>query len=145
MSIREYEYYHGAAILRALGAAKHPATVIRLDNIGVGCYAIDSVGLLVKYARDRMSPWHFSFNVDHRVAVRTLQKRYEKVGVLLVCFDDSVIAIDPVQLGEVLGKAPATGSVSVSRKPRGMASVGGPAGVLPFKVADSDFSYLFDS
>lgn len=143
MGIREYEYYHGAAILRALKAVKGRADVARLDSLGSGCYSVEDVGLFVKFARDRMSPWQFTFSSEQRLAVRQLEKKFMKVGILFVCNDDAIIVIDSIQLNGLLGKAPAFGSISVSRKPRAMASVSGSAGALQQKIRDSDFSRLF--
>ena len=143
MILREYEFFHGAALLRALESAKASAVVTRLSDVGAGCYAINDVGLLIKFARDRMSPWRFTFTADQRGAIGRLEKIFTRVGVLFVCNDAAVIVVDSPELSLLLGKPPASGSISVSRKPRGMARVSGPAGELPQKVADSDFSLLF--
>lgn len=142
MSVREYEQFHGAALLQAIGAFGGQALVALRPDIGSGCYGIDRVGVMLKYAKDRLSPWHFTFTPDHRRMLDRLCEQYSAAGVLLVCNNDGIIVLTAADVETLLGVSPGSGAIGVSRRPRGMALVTGRVGDLPRKLAHGDFSVL---
>lgn len=113
----------------------------RLTKIGAGCYAInDTIGLLIKYATDRLTPWSFTFQADHKRAILTLSERFSDVMVLLVCRDDGIVALDRDAIWSIIGDDAVIATVSVSRKARQMYLVSGPLATLPRKLADCDYA-----
>lgn len=143
MSLREYEQFHGAALLKTISAAGGEAQVVLRPDIGSGCYGVNGVGLIFKYAKDRLSPWHFTFTADHRWLLDQLGQEYSVAGTILVCNTDGIVVLSAADVETVLGPCPASGAVGVARRPRGMALVTGPCGDLPRKVAQADFSVLY--
>lgn len=140
MALREYEFYHGAALSRLISIADS-VQIKKLDDIAFGCYVVNGeIGLLIKYATDRMTPWAFTFTSEHKRALSELKLRYAKVLVLLVCRNDGIVALDYDSALTVIGDGPATAAVSVSRKPRQMYAVSGTNGALSRKLGDADFA-----
>ena len=140
MALREYEFYHGAALARLVSIAK-TVRVARLDEIGSGCYALDEkIGTLIKYATDRLTPWAFTFTAEHKQTLSVLRARYSEVLVLLVCRDDGIVALDYQSTILLIGEGSTTASVSVARRPRQMYSVSGTYGVVARKLGDADYA-----
>lgn len=140
--VREHERFHGIAILRAIVAAQDDVSIVKREDIGSGCFAIGGVGIQVKYATDRLSPWQFAFNAEHRAAQDRLSAEYGSIGVLLVCNEDGVIVLNALDLEALIGRGERSGTIAVYRKPREMAQLRGTAGDLTRKMKDSDFSRL---
>ncbi len=139
MALREYEFYHGAALSRLVSIAE-TVRVARLDEVGSGCYALDEkIGTLIKYATDRMTPWAFTFTPDHKRALLELKERYSQILVLLVCRDDGIVALNYESTILLIGEEPTTASVSVVRKPRQMYSVSGTFGAISRKLGDAEY------
>ena len=140
MPVREFEFFHGAALARLISIAKN-LQVERLNEIGAGCYLFNqTIGSMIKYATDRMTPWGFTFKAEHKRMLVDMHERYDEVLILLVCKDDGIVALDYESLVELIGTNDNVAGVSVSRKPRGMYLVSGPLGALDRKVADSDYA-----
>jgi hypothetical protein len=140
LALREYEFYHGAALTRLVSIAE-AVYVARLDEVGSGCYALNQkIGALIKYATDRMTPWSFTFTAEHKQALSELRSRYDEVLVLLVCRDDGMVALSYDATMLLIGEGQGTASVSVARRPRQMYSVSGTFGSLPRKLGDAEYA-----
>ena len=142
MPVREQEFYHGIALLRAIASCDDAIKIGRRDDVGSGCYAVAGIGIQVKYATDRLSPWQFSFTAEHRRAQDALIDEYGSCGIVLVCHQNCVVVLSQHDIDDVLGESPAAGTIAVVRKPREMAQVRGPLSTLPYKLRDSDFGRL---
>ena len=108
--------------------------------MGSGCYALDEkIGMLIKYATDRMTPWAFTFTPEHKRVLLELKERYSQILVLLVCRDDGIVALNYESTVLLIGEEPTTASVSVARKPRQMYSVSGTFGAISRKLGDAEY------
>jgi hypothetical protein len=140
MPLREYEFYHGAALSRLLSITGE-LRLVRLSEVGAGCYAInDRIGALIKYATDRLTPWSFTFHADHKQAIRALGATFPDVMILLVCRDDGIVALDQSATLSLIGDDFVSATISVLRKPRQMYLVSGPLATLPRKLADCEYA-----
>lgn len=142
MAIKEYEFFHGAALFRLATVCRDGLKVRRLEDVGSGCYEVnDSVGVLIKYSAKRMTPWSFSFTKAHKASLSKLAQLYKNSVVLLVCNDDGIVALNVDATMSMLSPDFfEQWSVAADRKPRAMYSVSGTGGELPGKFADSEFA-----
>jgi hypothetical protein len=146
MAIKEFEFYHGAALLRLTSSFDDGAWIVRRNDIGAGCYALDGeVGLYVKYSTARMTPWQFSFAAAHVAVLVALRKHFRAVFVILVCGGNSVVTINGTDAERLIGNDSTGGWLSVRRKPRQMCAVSGTRGDLPNRIADSDFTDVHEA
>lgn len=144
MGIRDYQFYHGAALLRLLhDTDERGLNIAILDGLGRGCYILEGhVGIYVKHSSKRMPPWLFTFHRDHLTAVELLRDATKTLFAFFVCHDDGVVAIPGSDLASLLGHD-AQSWVRVERRIRGMYSVTGSGGKLERRVAGSSFDDVF--
>lgn len=128
--IREYKLYHGAVLADIVAMHKGSVTLRpeaeggRLLNYVVN----EVVGLQVKYATQRLRPWHFNFSASHLCSLSVLASTYPACFVVLVCHTDGMIAIDA---GDVIASLEPNAEqmwLRADRKKREMYRVHGPAG-----------------
>jgi len=133
--IREYKLYHGAVladIVAMLGGAvtlRPEAEGGRLLNYVIN----EAVGLQVKYATQRLHPWHFNFPSSHVSSLSILASTYPACFVVLVCHTDGMIAIDAADVIASLKSNAEQMWLRADRKKREMYRVHGPAGEFPGK------------
>ena len=140
MSVREYELYHGAAILRLLAIAGD-LQVTKLEKFGTGCYLLSGrIGCLIKYSTDRLTPWSFTFNEEHKQTIRKLEQSFSPLLVLLVCRMDGIVSLSGNDLWYLIGDQPGSAAIGVTRRPREMYQVSGPAGTLPRKLSEAAYA-----
>src|SRR5687768_10302610 len=93
--IPEYKLYHGSVLADIVD--KFDGTVAFREIMKAGRllnYAInEAVGLQVKFATQRLHPWHFSFPEPHIQALQGLRDSYPATFLALVCRTDGIIAI----------------------------------------------------
>lgn len=128
------------AIARLLSIAT-TLEVTRRDDIGTGCYALNrAIGVIIKYATARLTPWSFTFQAAHKGALCKLAAIYPQLLVLLVCNDDGIVALDYASALLLVGSGAGNASISVFRRPREMYSVSGTFGKLPRKLGDIEYA-----
>lgn len=140
--VREYEFYHGAAIARLVSISRD-LQVKRLDRVGAGCYEFNrTIGSMIKYATDRLTPWGFTFQAEHKRMLKDLQATYGTILLLLVCKDDGIVALDYDAITQLIGSGAGVSAVSVSRRPRQMYQVSGTLGRLSRKLAEMEHARM---
>jgi hypothetical protein len=143
VGVRDYEYYHGAALLKILRHAGGALELCIRDDVAKGCYALGRETVVyVKHSSKRMSPWVFTFQNEHRAAVSAMRKTFANAFVILVCNDDGVVVLAAAGVEALLGPT-GTASIRAARRPRGMYEITGSGGELGRRVADCDFAELF--
>jgi hypothetical protein len=112
---------------------------IDIEKIDVGIHGVyliaKSVPLYIKFSRRRKGPWTFNFHFDHQVCCDDLSKRFGACVIAFVCGTDGIVALDNVQLREVLDeKFDEQEALTIRRRLRHMYSVSGKDGALARKV-----------
>ena len=137
--INEFKAYHGAAFAELIDESSVPITLFRPDLSNNAIYILnDSIGLFVKHSTKRISPWRFSFQIDHVKSVAKLTQKHEVVFMVLICGRNSiaVINIEEIKTLLSLGK-PEASWVSVKTSHNTMLTVEGSAGSLKRKIRKS--------
>jgi hypothetical protein len=145
LAIREYEFYHGAALLMLASYGSRPLRVALREDIARGCYAINGqVGLFVKHCSKRMQPWAFTFNSDHLQALADMKAAFRRSFTALVCHDDGIVILDAREAQDILGtSSPAW--IRVYRARRGMYAVTGSNGAIERRVANESFASILST
>ena len=138
--IKEFEFYHGAAITRLIHSQK-PISIRVFPNHGNASYVVnDSVGLYLKYSSNRLSPWAFSFQQTHQVEIDELKKNFPNVIVGLICHEDGIVGLSYDELKTILDHNHENVEwISASRKPRGQYSIKGKDGNLLYKISEGEY------
>jgi hypothetical protein len=138
--ISQVEIFHGAAIVRLFRASSQ-AVSIRADAQCRSSYVLDErFGLYIKYSANRMSPWPFSFRVEHQEEIDVIASEYESVFVVLVCGTDGIACLDLNEYRLALDEEVEPGEwIKVSRKRREKYTVTGSDVRRAFKIADSEY------
>lgn len=143
--ITDYSRYYGyvfTQLIEGLGRIE----VEKLDGGIQGFYLLSkSVPLYIKFSRSRKGPWSFNFHYDHQVRCDELSKQHGSCVVAFVCGTDGIVALDNVQMREVLDeKFDEQESVTIRRKLRHMYSVSGKDGKLDHKVSRDSLILLLN-
>ncbi len=134
MAISKHEFYEGAALHQLVKAGRissisWEAPFFVLD---------DAVHLLLKYCTRARSPWGFTLTSNEK---RLLRERREAnfVALGLVCGADGVLSLSMNEIDAILTLESGTSHVSCFRKHGHHYEVRGPDGVLPRKIAPSEW------
>lgn len=138
--IRNFEFYHGAALARLIHSTK-PVKIRLYPSGSNASYVVnETIALYLKHSANRMSPWNFSFQKEHQNEIFRLKKRFGDVVLGLICNDDGIVGLTYEELKSIFwGDRKSTEWVSVSRKQRHEYSVKGKDGKLKHKVGHQDF------
>ncbi len=138
--IKEFEFYHGAVLSRLTHANK-PISLKLYPTSSNSSYVInDKIGVFIKYSSKRMSPWSFSFRMEHQDEILKIKESLGKVFLLLVCHDDGIVALSFDELKFILDeKHDEVEWIRISRRPREKYSVKGSDGKLKFKIGGNEF------
>jgi hypothetical protein len=129
--IPEYKHHHGAVLADIVASLDGSVTFRSQSEDGrlLNYVVNDAVGLQVKYATQRLRPWHFSFSGAHIDSLKGLVSTYRACFVVLVCRTDGMVAIDA---SDVIGSFESSDAehawLRADRKKREMYRVYGPTG-----------------
>src|SRR5688572_21602988 len=101
--LRDYELFHGAIIRAILVKAERPI-IVRIDDPDgrINSFVLDdSVAVNLKHSEKKLSPWIFSFAMDHINELIHLKERYEALLIGLICWRDGVVFLSPQQFLEI--------------------------------------------
>src|SRR5687767_10092877 len=100
--IPDYNRYYGCVFTQLIESRS--SSRIEKLNVGVqGVYLLDgSFPLYIKFSRYRKGAWPFTFLSDHQVCFGTHVKQFGTCIAVFVCGSDGNVALDDLQLGEVL-------------------------------------------
>lgn len=139
--IKEYEFYHGVVFTRIMHVARRPLSLRPYESPSNASYVLNNeVGIYVKHSTKRLSPWRFTFLIEHQEEIDNLRAEFQKVFLLLVCYDDGVVCISYDELKQILDDHhDPVEWISVSRQKRKMYTVNGSNGRLKCKIGKNDF------
>ncbi|MDD5014560.1 MAG: hypothetical protein PHW73_05595 [Atribacterota bacterium] len=138
--MQNFEFYHGAAIIKIIrsGDFKQIETFGRSNS----SYLLDEkIGLYIKYCKNRMSPWIFTFDNEHVNEVKEIFCLLENVFVALVCKDNGICCLNWLEFNTVISVESSNYPkwIKASRKKNEKYSVSGTDGNLKRKIGNSDF------
>jgi hypothetical protein len=138
--IKEFEFYHGAAITRLIHSQK-PFSIKVFPGHGNASYVVnEKVGLYLKYSSKRLSPWAFSFRKAHQSEIDELKRYFKNVVVGLICHEDGIVGLSYNELKTIVDdNFEEIEWISASRKPRGQYSIKGKDGRLLYKISEGEF------
>ncbi|MFC3716511.1 hypothetical protein ACFONC_10130 [Luteimonas soli] len=137
MGIQKQEFYEGAAlhVLLRGGAGAHVAYRNPFFLID------DRILIYLKYSTGIRSPWGFTFTaMEQRLLYRKSIELPVTIG--LVCGSDGVAALPFASYAGIASLRGLALRVSCSRAHRKHFEIGGPDGMLGYKVPPSDWSRL---
>jgi len=127
--IDKSEFYHGAALIRAI--EDYRCQSIRRHDFG---YVVnDSCLVHVKYTTKAHSPWRFTISADDEARLRGAAGGFDQCVIAFVCGGDGVCAVPWADLQSVLTTPPTW--IAAKRAFSACYSVSGPGGTLKRKVA----------
>lgn len=132
--ISESDYYHGAVLRKIIGSSDYPLTIAKCDNHGrLNSYSINGrMAIYIKHSTKRLTPWSFSFTVDHLRELAQLRASFESVWLILVCGSDGVVCLTLNEFVSISGARPGgVASLRVDRLRRSMYRVYGNESKLP--------------
>ncbi|KLD77943.1 hypothetical protein FZ025_05925 [Xanthomonas hyacinthi] len=140
MGIQKQEFYEGAALYQVIRGSSGLTSISRSPPL----FVLDGrLQVHLKYSTAKRSPWGFTFMPDEQLLLR--QRAQEMPLVIgLICGADGVAALPYEAYARVAQVKSAALHISCRRSHRQHFEIGGPDGVLPNKVAPSDWVKLLD-
>lgn len=139
--VREFEFYHGAALARLI----HGNKSISIEQYAAGTsnasYVINGrLGFYIKHSTSRLSPWVFTFLRSHQDEVQEMQDSLGNVFVVLVCGDDGMVCLSYDELKLALDHNHGDAEwIKAARRKREKYAISGSDGKLKTKVGESEF------
>lgn len=139
--IKEFEFYHGAALARLLHGSDRSIFIEPFPSESNASYIVNkNIGLFIKHSSKRMSPWRFSFAKDHQNEILEMKNKLEEVFLLLVCGDDGIVSLSFSELKKILNETHESVEwISVARNKNKEYKINGSDGSLGYKVSRKDF------
>lgn len=134
----EYEFYQGVVLRQVVAHADVPIRISPFRKAGrISAFILnEKIGILVKHSTKRLSPWQFTFQVEHCVEIRELGATRVDSYVAFVCGTDGVVLITVDALRQLVDlNSRNVQWVRVDRSRRSMYGVHGSSGALPHKLA----------
>jgi hypothetical protein len=130
--IREFEYYHGAAIRDLIVCCRPKKLTVRLaDTRGrLNSYVIDeAVGLHIKHSSARLPPWQFIFAQDTLLELDDLRADVRAIWLAFVCGEDGVVFLPESDLSAI-NPSSSSAYIRIDRDKRAMYRINGSGGPL---------------
>lgn len=134
----DYEFYQGVVLRQVVAHADVPIRISPFRKAGrLNAFLLnDKIGVLVKHSGKRLSPWQFTFQVEHCVEIRDLEVAAVDSYVAFVCEKDGVVLITTEALRQLISfESKNVQWVRIDRSRRSMYGLHGSNGALPHKLA----------
>lgn len=145
--VREFEFYHGAALTRLIHGHKNISVEQYSAATSNASYVInDRVGLYLKHSTNRLSPWVFTFRREHQQEIEAMKERLEDVFVVLICGKDGMACLSYSEMKLALDDT--HGEVEwlkAARRIREKYAISGSDGKLKTKIGDNEFPAKINS
>ena len=137
----EFEFYHGAALCKIIHSSPQVAIKLYSEKSNSSYIVNDDIGIFVKYSTKRMSPWQFTFAMEHCDELFNMVQNIKLVFLVLVCNDDGIACLKIDEIKNLLNKSlDKPQSITVARRPREKYRVsGGKDGKFKIKIANNQF------
>ena len=134
---KDVEKYHGLVLLKIVRSSKSPISFIKE---GDNSYIINGkFAVYVKYTKQRVSPWTFTFRRENQDEISLLSKKYDATFVCMVCHNDGIVCLKFDELKRILDYNHEDEWIRVSRRPKEKYSVYGSDGKLKNKKGKNEF------
>jgi hypothetical protein len=134
----DVELIQGAVLRQVVVGAAGPVRIAPREKAGrVNTFIVnEAVGLHVKHSTKRMSPWLFTFHLDHLAELTEVQKECRDTFVALVCGTDGIATLDSKALQSIIRfDSSEQAWIRVKREKRAMYGVSGNSSELTHKIA----------
>jgi hypothetical protein len=101
----------------------------------------ESAGIYIKYSKQRLTEWRFTFSEDHVREITEMRERLGQVYITLVCNKDGICCLDWPEFTTVISTESESYPkwIAVSRMRGEKYSVRGSDGELKHKIGNIDF------
>jgi hypothetical protein len=132
----DYELYQGVVLRQLVVGATSTIQVSPFRREGrINAFVVnEKVGVFVKHSSKRMSPWRFTFHVEHENDLSELEAAYPAY-VAFVCGEDGIVTIDTATLHELVSFDDTEQAwVRIDRKPRSLYGLAGNRSEFRYKI-----------
>lgn len=138
MGIQKHEFYEGAALHRLVRGSTRAASI---DYLPPRFIVDDRLQLYLKYSTAKRSPWGFTFVPDEQ---RVLREHAAAMPLIigLICGADGVATVPYEDYITVAAVKDVALHLACRRNHRERYEVSGPGGILPRKIAPSNWGRL---
>lgn len=103
MSIGEFKRYHGAALTSLIDGCRDAIALRRVWPENNALYELNNqAALYLKYSSARLSPWVFSFGVEHLLDLVKAEIEYRDVFLVLICGFECLAVLDAKDRNSVI-------------------------------------------
>ena len=139
MAIKKQEFYEGAALHQLARRGKVRSLRYKPPFFHVN----EDFIVLLKYCTKTRSPWAFTFTPEEQQLLGSTAQG-SRVAIGLVCGADGIVSLDYHAFSRIVGRRTIAARVACFRLHREHYEVSGPEGVLPRKVAPSDWQRILE-
>lgn len=133
--LKQSDFFHGVLLTKLLdyqelNIRKHPY---------FSAYIINNRVYYIKYSKNRISPWTFSFSETHVNELTDLKGQYEDVYIVLICHEDGICCLNYPEFKVVIAVENLNFPkwIKATRQKREKYSVTGSDGKLTYKIGDN--------
>jgi len=133
--LKQSDFFHGVLLTKLLdhqelNIKKHPY---------LSAYVINNKVYYIKYSKNRISPWTFSFSETHIAELIDLAEHFENVYIALICNEDGICCLNIQEFKTVIAVENINYPkwIKAIRQKREKYSVSGSDGTLTYKIGDN--------
>jgi len=144
--ISELDRYQGVVLRQIVVAYGGRVEVGLADVTGrKDCFSVARAAFQIKHCRNRLSPWHFTYQPENFGEIEKLRAWFDPVWVFLVCGADGVVGLSADELISITEVGDGGQAwVRVSRSRSSMYRVSGARGELPRAKARGVQAFVAD-
>lgn len=138
--MNKFEFFHGAVLVKIIHSGLFKKFEIATES-NTTYILDDKIGLYIKYSRNRMPPWIFTFKENHVKDIKGINDLFGNVFITLVCNDDGICCIDWNEFSTIISveNNDYPKWIKSSRKKGEKYFVSGKDSILDHKIGNSDF------
>lgn len=138
--IKEYEFFHGAVFSKMAHKVGGVSIAAFKDTTNSSYILNGRCGLYIKYSKKRLTPWMFTFMLEHQKEIKEMADSLQDVLIVFVCNDNGICCITYAELKEILDENyEKAENVSIYRNPRKQYRVKGRDGQVKYRISEGDF------
>ncbi len=133
--LKQSDFFHGVLLSKLLDYQK-----INIEkHTYFSAYIINNRVYYVKYSKNRISPWTFSFSETHIAELIDLKEKFKKVYIALVCNEDGICCLNFQEFRTVIAieNKDFPKWIKATRQRREKYLVTGSDGKLTYKIGDN--------
>lgn len=133
--LNQSDFFHGVLLSKLLDYQELSIVKHRY----LSAYIINNRAYYIKYCKNRVSPWTFSFSEAHVSELNNLSRQYIRVFVILVCNEDGICCLNYEEFKTVIAVENRNYPkwIKATRQKREKYSVTGSDGKLGYKIGDN--------